>query len=357
MSTISLGSGDLGRNPDDLFSAGALPPVVRPGHIQRDDGHMSTAVESPNQLAMRRLKEHRWGQGALAVFLMMVICCISATVFENHWAGRTANEQNLSGSMTVNGKKTEVVSLRGLPQVGPGLRTEYTFGADALGRDVFMRALRGGAVSLTIGIGAAIITVILGTTIGLIAGYSGGKIDAVTSQFIDIMLAYPAMVLAIGLSMSLATSEGFLFIKRGSLGLPLLIIGIGGAPYFARIIRAKAIELSHKEFVEASRALGAGHRRVMFHELSPHLLTTIITYFGVLVSADIITEAGLSFLGVGVLPPVPSWGNMIADGRDFYNTAWWIALLPGIFIIITVLTVNIMGEALEEAFDPKSGGR
>ena len=324
------------------------------GDLVKETG---TTSESPTQLAISRLKENRLAQVAAVIFIVMVLLCLSVGFMESHWAGRSAYEANLSGTMDQGGKGVEVVDIHGIPGVGPGFRKEYTLGADYLGRDVFMRVLRGGGVSLMVGLGAAIITTVLGLAIGIAAGFFGGRIDAFISRTLDVLIAFPALVFAIALSTALASSGGFLFIKRGSPMLPLLIIGVLGAFPFARIIRAKAMELAGQEFVEAARALGAGNVRIMVNEMLPHLTTTVITWFGLIVSANIIAEAGLSFLGVGVLPPTPSWGNIISDGRIFYSTAWWISLFPGLMIAITVLSLNIVGEALEEALDPKSKGR
>lgn len=276
---------------------------------------------------------------------------------ETRWAGRAYDEQNLSGSIKLGGKEREVVNLRGIPTVGPGLRRQYTLGADPLGRDVFMRTLRGGWVSLRIAVGAMLLTVFIGVTLGTIAGYAKGRIDALISHFFDTMLAVPYILLATALSVALATAS-FGPIKRGSLALTLLIIGVLGGFYFGRIVRSAVLSLAEREFVEAARALGGSDRRIIVRHIVPHLSSTIITYGGVLIGSAMIAEAALSFLGLGVLPPTASWGNMIADGRYFYATAWWISFFPGLFIALTVLSLNLLGQALEEAFDPKAlGGR
>lgn len=345
--------------------AGSTPtlPVLPTSLLRRMPGNRTadeftqTAAESPGQLAWRRLRENRIAIVAATIFTVMVVMCLSAGLFERHWAGRTAAEQNLGGPMQVAGRKQEVVDLRGIPAVGPGMRREYTFGADPLGRDVFMRTLRGGQVSLMVGLGAALITVVFGLLLGVSAGYYGGRVDSVVSRSLDVLIAFPSIVFAVSLSTALATGDGFWIIQRGSPALPLLIIGCLGSFGFARVVRAKAMEVAKKDFIEAARALGADNRRIMRKELLPHLATTVITWFGLIVSANIIAEAGLSFLGVGVLPPTPSWGNIIADGRIFYSTAWWISFFPGLMILCTVLCLNLVGEAVEEAFDPKSGGR
>ncbi len=319
---------------------------------------LTTTPLSPRKLAWERLKTNRIAWVALAVFALQMGMIFSAGWFESAWAGRTAQQQNLSGSIELGGKRREVVDLRGIPAVGPGVRRSYTFGADPLGRDVFMRVLRGGAVSLVVAFGAATLTILIGTTLGLMAGYHGGRVDTIISSLFDVLLSFPSLVFGIALSAALAAGGGFWIFQRGSLWMPLLIIGVVGGPYFGRIVRAQVVSLGSQEFVEASRASGASSKRVMAREILPHLTTTIITYAGLLISSGIIAEAGFSFLGIGVLPPTPSWGNMIADGQIFYSTAWWIAFFPGLMILITVLSLNLIGQALEEAFDPKAlGGR
>lgn len=312
--------------------------------------------EAPLQKAAVRLRENRLAQVAAVVLSLLVLACMATPLFERHWAGRANSEQNLSGKAEVNGTTVEVVDIRGVPQVGPGFRREYTLGADKLGRDVFMRILQGGRVSLTVGFSAAIITVFFAVLLGTMAGYYKGKVDLLISRYFDVQWAFPVLPLAIALSTALATSDGFLFFKRGSLMLPIFIIGFVSIPYLGRAVRAQVLSVSEREFVEAARALGATDARIMRREIFPNIFTTVLTYFGLIVSGNIIFESGLSFLGVGVLPPTPSWGNIIADGASFYSTALWISFFPGVAIMLTVLCLNLVSEALEEAFDPKALG-
>jgi peptide/nickel transport system permease protein len=319
------------------------------------DDELGTSAESPRKIALRKLRGNRTAHVSLAIFLGIVVLCASAGFLEQRWAGRTYDQQNLSGKTQISGKKVEIVNLRGTPTVGPGVRKEYTLGADALGRDVFMRTLRGGWTSLRIGFGAMALTVLIGVTLGTISGYRRGKIDAFISHIFDTMLAMPYILLATSLSVALATAS-FGPIKRGSLTLTLLIIGVLGGFYFGRIVRSSVLSLAEREFVEAARALGGSDKRIIVRHIIPHLSTTIITYSGVLIGGAMIAEAALSFLGIGVLPPTASWGNMIADGRYFYATAWWISFFPGLCIAVTVLTLNLLGQALEEALDPKMLG-
>ncbi|MCW2928009.1 MAG: gsiD 3 [Thermoleophilia bacterium] len=326
--------------------------LVRPGGARADEV-VTASSESPMELAVRRFRENKVGMIALAGFLLICSLSIASPWFATHWAGRGATEQNLAGSIQLNGKKTEVVDLRGMPAVGPGLRKEYTFGADGLGRDVFVRALSGGSISLRVGMGATAICIGLGTLMGLVGGFYGGRIDKVLTYIVDVMIAFPFMLFAIALSAAIATSGKIGPISASSIWVPTLLLGVLSSFGFSRIMRANSKELGSKEYVEAARALGAGDNRIMFVHLLPHLVPTIITYFGILLAAMILGEAGLSFLGVGVTPPTPSWGNLIADGRAFYSTAWWVAGAGGLFVMLTVLCANLVGEALEEAFDPK----
>lgn len=325
--------------------------LVRPGERRAEP--VTASSESPTQLAVRRFRSNRIAMAALVLFV--VICSLSFTTswFEANWAGRTATEQNLDGAVTLDGKKTEVVDLRGMPAVGPGLRREYTFGADGLGRDVFVRMLAGGSVSLRVGIGATMLCITIGTAIGLAGGFYGGRVDKVLSYVVDVMIAFPFMLFAIALNAAIAQSGKLGPIDASSILVPTLLLGTLGSFGFSRIVRANARELGAKEYVEAARALGAGDRRIMFVHLLPHVVPTIITYSGILLAGMILGEAGLSFLGMGVQPPTPSWGNLIADGRAFYSTAWWIAGAGGLMVMLTVLSANLVGEGLEEAFDPK----
>ena len=308
--------------------------------------------ESPGQIARRRLREDRTFHVALVVFTAIVVMCFSSSFFEKHWAHTTYSTQDLSGKVG----DQELIDLRGMPKVGPGLRTEYTLGTDPLGRDLFMRVLQGGKISLTIGFGAALLPIIFGVFLGTMAGFMGGRADMIISRTFDVMLGFPGTLFAIALSTALSTGDGFLFIKRGSVMLQILILGFVAIAFFGRIIRSQALSLGEREFVEAARALGAGNMRIMGKHILPHLSSTVLTYSGILIASLILAEAGLSFLGVGVLPPMPSWGNIIADGKIFYSTAWWVAFFPGLFIMITVLSLNLIGQSLEEALDPKSIG-
>lgn len=342
--------------PNRHGSAAASLPTNLQGSGTLVTGRAEATVaqgESPTQLAVRRFRSNRIAMTALVGFVLICAASFATPWFESHWAGRTAVEQNLDGTISQGGKKVEVVDLKGMPAVGPGLRREYTFGADGLGRDVFIRALAGGSVSLRVGIGATALCIIMGTLVGMAGGFYRGRVDKVLTYVVDVMIAFPFMLFAIALSAAIAMSGQIGPIKASSLLVPMLMLGGLSSFGFSRIIRSNSIELGNKEYVEAARALGAGDNRIMFLHVLPHLVPTIITYAGILLAAMILGEAGLSFLGVGVQPPTPSWGNLINDGRAFYSTAWWVAAGGGIPVMLTVLCANLVGEGLEEAFDPK----
>jgi ABC-type dipeptide/oligopeptide/nickel transport system permease subunit len=341
MTAVAAGkAGTLRRPVDDLIPA-----------------QVGTRSLSPTELAVARLKENRIFHVAVAIFSAILLMCALTPVMETSFSGHRADEQNLSGHMRLHGKKTEIVSLRGIPNVGPGFHKQYMLGADQLGRDVFMRTLRGGKVSLLAGFGGAFMSMFLATLLGTLAGYKRGKWDTIISRYFDFMLSFPMLLLMVALGTALATRESlFGFIHRGSLSLVLLLLGIGGIPSFGRLIRSQVLSLSEKEFVEAAKAMGGGDRRVMIVHLLPNISSALVTYFGLLVSSMILAEVGLAYLGVGILPPNMSWGTGISDGVMYYTTAWWITIVPGAFVTLTVLSINLIGIAIEEAFDPKHLG-
>jgi len=220
-----------------------------------------------------------------------------------------------------------------------------------------MRTLRGGRTSLLAGFGAAILGMFGAIMLGTIAGYKGGWFDTLITRWVDFMLCFPTLLLMVAMSTALAT-RSFGPIHRGSVGLLIIILGTGAIPGMTRMIRALVLGLAEREFVEAARAMGGTDARIMFRHMLPNISNALVTYFGLMVSGMIIAEAGLSYLGLGILPPGMSWGSGIGDGVPYYMTAWWITLIPGGFIVLVATSVNLIGMAIEQAFDPKSlGGR
>jgi peptide/nickel transport system permease protein len=229
---------------------------------------------------------------------------------------------------------------------------------DALGRDVFVRTLYGARTSIQVALLATAISVVIGLGLGLLGGYFGGKTDTFTSRLTDIFLSLPVFLLAIGISASCSVSiNGCLggLLKPG-VWLVTLIIALFGWTYIARIVRGQTLSLREREFVEAARATGFGRMHIMFREILPNLVAPLIVYTTLLIPVNIIFEASLSYLGVGIPSETPSWGRMIADATDgqLYRYAWWMLFFPGVMLVLTTLAFNLVGDALRDALDPRS---
>lgn len=312
-----------------------------------------TESPSPTDIAISRLKENTSFKVSCVVLLIIVSLVVSAPLLERGFAGRTAVEQGLSDTIVTGGKRREVVELDGTPGIGPGFHREYMLGADALGRDVFMRTLRGGSVSLIAGLGASVIAMIGAVALGTIAGYRRGWWDAAISRWADFMMCFPSLLLLVGLSTALAT-RSIGPIHRGSVSLLIVILGIGAIAGMSRIIRGLVLGLSEKEFVEAAKAMGGSDMRIMVRHILPNISGALFTYFGLILTGMVLGEAGLSYLGIGILPPQMSWGTGIGDGVPFVTTAWWITFVPGMFLVFFAVSVNLISKGIEEAFDPKN---
>lgn len=274
-------------------------------------------------------------------------------------AGHGPLENNATGKVDVGGRQVDVVSLEGVP-IGPRWRAEYFLGADSNGRDVMVRLLYGARNSLLIGVLAALLTAVLATAVGLVAGWFGGWVDAVARVTLDVVWAFPVILLGIALGTALAVGGmqlGPLELGPGSKAIPIAVIAVVYVPYMARPIRGEVLSLREREFVEAARAQGAGPLRTMVSELLPNLWSTIVVLAPLMVANAILLEAALSFLGVGVVPPDPSWGNMIDAGVERIVSAPHLALAPGLMLVLTVLALNFVTDALREALDPRSPAR
>lgn len=242
----------------------------------------------------------------------------------------------------------------GLP-TGPS--SEFWFGVDLSGRDLFARTVYGARTSLLIAVVATGISVFIGVVLGMAAGYFRGGMDTLISRLIDIILSVPLLLFAVGIAAACSTSaEGCLggLIQPG-LGLVVFIVAFFSWPYIARIVRGNTLSIREKEFIEASRSVGAGHLRVMFREILPNLVAPIIVYSTLVIPANIIFEASLSFLGIGVPQDTPSWGRMLAEASEIFEYAWWMMVFPGLFLFGTVLAFNLLGDGLRDALDPRSG--
>jgi peptide/nickel transport system permease protein len=314
----------------------------------------------PWAIAWRRLRRNKVALFSLAVFLLIVIACILAPVWANDVAHTGPNQTHTLEKLQEGGETKEVVEPTG-KAIGPqwfSAGGRFFLGADGhLGRDEMVRLLYGGRASLFIGITAAIITTILAVILGLLAGYYGGFTDTVISRAMDVVWSFPVVLLGIALGIALAVGGlevGPIHLKSSSLWIPTLIIGVVLTPYMARPLRGEVLALREKEFIEAAIAQGASGWRIMFLELLPNLISTIIVFFTLNIANNMLLEATLSFLGAGVQPPNSSWGTMISEGFEALYSQPLLTIIPGTAILLTVLSVNIFGDGLRDALDPKS---
>jgi peptide/nickel transport system permease protein len=315
---------------------------------------------SPWYLAYRRLRRNRVALGFGGVFVLIVLFVLAAPLWANQVADTGPNTTHTLQKVEVDGEQREVVNREGRP-IGPlwfGAGGKFLLGADGrLGRDEMVRLMYGGRTSLLIGISAALITTLLGTGLGLLAGYYRGWPDAVIARTMDVVWAIPVTLLGIALGLALAVGGlkiGPLSLSGDSIWIPILIIGVVYTPYVARPIRGEVLALREREFVEAAVAQGAGPLRVMLGELLPNLISTVIVFFAIAVANSMLLESILSFLGVGVRPPNTSWGTMIAGGFELITSAPLLTVIPGAMLLLTVLSINIFADGLRDALDPKA---
>jgi ABC-type dipeptide/oligopeptide/nickel transport system permease subunit len=312
---------------------GAPPPVADEATI---------VGRTPWQLFWGRFLQDRFAIAGLAFIGLLVLIALFAPVIAAI-VGHGPNELF----------QRRVTDIFGIPE---GPQSGFLFGADSSGRDAFVRTIYGTRVSLIVGVAATAIAVSVGVVLGMLAGYLGGWVDTVISRITDIILSVPLLLFAIGIVAACSTSkEGCLngTLKPG-LTLVIVIISLFTWPYVARLVRGNTLSLREREFVEASRSLGAGNVRIMFREILPNLVSPIIVYASLLIPSNILFEAYLSFLGLGVPDNQPSWGNMVSDSLENFDVVWWLWLFPGLFLLFTVLAFNLLGDGLRDALDPRA---
>jgi peptide/nickel transport system permease protein len=309
---------------------------------------------------VRRFFGNRVAMAFLGLFVLIVLFVLAAPLWANHVAHTGPNQTHTLEKLTIEGESRDVVNVEGRP-IGPvwlDAGGKFFLGADSrLGRDEMVRLMYGGRTSLLVSVIAALITSFLAIVLGLLAGYYRGWVDGLVSRALDVLWSIPVFLLGLALGISLAVGGlklGPVEVSGGSLWIPILVIGVVSVPYMARPIRGQVLSLGEKEFVEAAVAQGAGSLRVMFAELLPNLGSTIIVFLTLNIANNMLFEAGLSFLGAGVQSPNSSWGTMISTGVELLNTSPVLAIAPGLMILLTALSLNIVGDGLRDALDPRA---
>ncbi len=300
------------------------------------------ARKSPSRLFWERFRQDKLAlAGGVTIVVLVVLAIVGGPLAESI----TGHPQNTSyGQMT---------DAYGVPQ---GPNAQFWFGADAAGRDLFVRTMYGARTSLFVGIVASGFAVLIGLIVGLSAGFFGGIIDTVLSRTSDVLLAVPQILIAVGVVAACSTN------KNGCLGgaiqpgitVVIAVITIFSWSYIARIVRGYTLSLREKEFVESARAAGASNTRILATEILPNLIGPLIVYSTLLIPTNILFEASLSYLGLGVPADQASWGSILSDASQLYDVAWWLMLFPGGFLIITTLAFNLLGDGLRDAFDVRS---
>jgi len=318
------------------FNVGAPAPSA---HVGVEPEGPGVRARSPRQIFWARFKQDKLALVGAGLVLFMIAIALAAPVSEAI-TGHQYDEQ-FRGFESEGGMLNDF----GTP-VGPNIERKFYFGADALARDLFVRVLYGARTSLQVAIIATGFEVAIGVFMGMLAGYLRGWVDTVVSRMIDLILSIPFLLLAIALSVSYG----------GSKTLVLIVIVFFGWPYIARIVRGQVLSLRESQFVEAALSIGAPTRWVMGRELLPNLIAPVIVYGTLIIPTNILIEAALSFLGVGIQEPTASWGKMLSDATGYiiYGAAWWYMLFPGLFLFITVLGFNLLGDGLRDALDPKT---
>jgi peptide/nickel transport system permease protein len=310
----------------------------------------------PWRLGLRRLRRNKVALFFGFVFVLLVVVSLAAPLWADRVAHTGPDDNHLTDTVVVDGEEKNVVALDGIP-IGPTWQGEFFLGADRNGRDVMVRLLYGGRNSLLIGVAAALMTTLLSIVLGLFAGFFRGKTDTAIRGFLDVVWSFPVLLLGVALGVALAVDGlqlGPFAIGGNSLLIPIFIIGLVYIPYMARPVRGQVLALREKEFVEAARAQGAGPLRLMFGEILPNLASTILVFFTLLIANAILLEAALSFLGAGVRPPNPSWGTMIDEGVERIATAPHLTIVPGLVLVVTVLSLNVFGDGVRDALDPRA---
>ncbi|HUJ06017.1 MAG TPA: ABC transporter permease [Streptosporangiaceae bacterium] len=296
-------------------------------------GTVTGAIEGRSQwqLTWRRLRHDKMAVASMIVIIVIAILAILAPVFAaltHHGQAQVFPNTGLSAS--------------GGP-LSPGSHG-FLFGTDELGRDLFIRVLYGARISLFVGLSTTAMATVAGVSIGLVTGFFGGWVDAVLARFIDTVLAFPFVVLALSLAV----------VFGPSLTIVIAVITFFSWAGISRVVRGQALSIKEKEYIEAARSLGASPWRIMFVDMLPNLIAPVLVLATLSIPAAIVFEATLSFLGLGIQPPVASWGNILSDAQSYYQIAWWYLVFPAAALLITTLAFNLLGDGVRDALDPRT---
>jgi ABC-type dipeptide/oligopeptide/nickel transport system permease subunit len=315
----------------DAISArdsGGVPGVLAPGAA----GTKAIRGRSPFALAFDRLRRDRGAMISLTVIILIILVAVAAPLF-SLITGHGPNHQY---------RTPNALSASGQPHAPSGT---FWFGTDDQGRDVLVRTVYGARISLMVGFGATALTIVIGLLVGLVTGYFGGLVDTVLARIIDMVLSIPYLLFAIALVAILG---------HINIWVVMLVIAAFGWASVGRIIRGQVISVREREFVEAARSLGASDWRIIFVDILPNVIAPAIVFSTLLLPVSVVSEAALSYLGVGIPPPTADWGQMISNAQALYQVAWWYLFFPGMALLITTLAFNIFGDGVRDAFDPRS---
>lgn len=303
-------------------------PVARGGGVASETG--------PSQLRVifRRFWRDRVARVSL-VYLMFVVLAAAAAPLIALANGHPPNDLSHQFEMTTD---------LGLPK-GPNWQLHFWLGADQFGRDLLTRTVYGARISLLVGVASTVVALVLGSAVGVVAGFRRGWVDGVLSRWIDVVLSFPILLLALAIRA----------VFGASLWIIIIVVAFATWPYISRIVRGQAMIIREQEYVQAARALGASDLRIMWEHVLPNLIGPLIVYGSLIIPVNILLEASLSYLGLGLPPPTATWGQMLADGQAYYSTAPWMIAVPGLALLSTTIAFNLVGDALRDALDPRTG--
>jgi ABC-type dipeptide/oligopeptide/nickel transport system permease subunit len=295
------------------------------GEVALKEVAAETSAPTAAQVSLRRLWRLKWGLAAAAILLLIVGCAALAPWVSPHDPLQVNIRHRLAP-----------------PAWMEGGGAAHPLGTDQVGRDLLSRTIYGGRASLVIGVSAVVLSATVGVLLGLGGGYFGGRADWLIMTLINVMLTFPFVLLALAV----------IAVLGPSLPNMIIVLGIADWPLYARVIRAETLSIREREFITAGRALGMSHLRIIFRQILPNLMSAIVVIATLQVARVIILESFLSFLGLGIQPPTPAWGNMLGEGRVYMLNSWWIAAFPGLAIFVTTLAINLVGNALRDWLDP-----